>query len=213
MKTKSLALSYLLSALFGLSIYGQIEDETIYGDDYTLGGDVAIKKKTIEVEGNLTYSTFEISVSEEGDYYLSAWLMATKTKDGYIPYEVLINGELTKNKIQPLINGWQYLEYWNENSDPITVVLNKGLNTVSFRAEAPEIPEIEFIRLSKDQNKTILSNNKYINYINSIRSYIKAQEGKPKVINDTSGLEFKSGVVLDNPLGNYYHHIGVISVH
>jgi beta-glucanase (GH16 family) len=63
-------------------------------------------------------------------------------------FELLVNNERIDSKIGIEGNGWQTSRLKSEKGSLQTVNLNEGKNTISFISKKPEVPEIEFIKLS-----------------------------------------------------------------
>lgn len=198
---------FLFSALLlFICSYGQNNsDNKYFNNNKELGGDVIIKNSTVKIVDNLTYRIFEIESPEDGNFYLSAWLMAAKTDKGYLNYDLQVNNEKQKNKIRPTKSNWQTVELKNKEAKLETVKLKKGINNISFVALAPEIPEVEFIRLTKSKDKVIISDEKYKNFINSIKEEIKERANNPVIITTDRDTSNK----ISNPGGNYYYHLNV----
>ncbi|MCK4662362.1 MAG: T9SS type A sorting domain-containing protein [Bacteroidales bacterium] len=206
MKTKSLLLTIIMILILSLVGFGQdISEKKYFDNNKELGGDVIIKNSKVKIDGDYIYRIFEIESPEDGNFYLSAWLMAAKTNKGYLNYDLQVNNEKQKDKIRPTKSNWQTVELKNEELKLETIKLKKGTNNISFVALAPEIPEVEFIRLTKSKDKVIISDEKYKNFINSIKEEIKERENNPVIWTDDDSS--KNKIVLPNPEGNYYNHI------
>lgn len=162
----------------------KIVETQYFKNNPDLGGDIVINSSTKEAIGDKTYIKFEINASQTGSYNFNAWLMATKLSDGsYSSYDVLVNGSNIEGRIVPTRGDWQSIGLTKGK-----VILHAGINTVSIVGIAPEIPEIEFIRLSTSNAE--ISSEEYDNYINQL---------KEENIQDSN----KTGISMSssNPLG------------
>lgn len=85
--------------------------------------------------------------------------------DGTISsYDVRVNGIQIQTKVAPTIGNIQ--SYGLKEK----VILKAGKNTIAFIAKAPEVPEIEFIRLSPNASKAFISSEKFDNYMTTIKT-------------------------------------------
>ena len=135
-----------------------------------LGGDVAIKSSSAKVENNKVFKTFEIESLEDGVYYVDAWMMAPLTKEGYPEYAVAVNGVLTGFTFKPQTDGWQGLALTDAKKSVAAVKIKKGINEISVIGKGPEIPHVEFIKLSSNFGKTGISDSNYKKFVESIKS-------------------------------------------
>lgn len=162
-RTYTLIASVFLIVLTLPSFSQKIVETQYYENNPSLGGDVVISSSTKEVIGNKSYTRFEINAPRSGSYYLNAWLMATKLNDGtYSSYDVLVNGAKIAGRLAPTRGDWQSIGLTTGK-----VVLHAGVNTVSIVGTVPEIPEVEFIKLSA--SNTGISSAKYDNYIKGLK--------------------------------------------
>jgi hypothetical protein len=96
--------------------------------------------------------------------------MAPFTKEGYPEYKVVVNDVLTDFSFKPQVDGWHSLALTNAKKSAATVKLRKGKNTVSVIGKGPEVPSVEFIKLSSSFTKTGISDSNYKKFIESIES-------------------------------------------
>ncbi len=127
-----------------------------------------------------------------------------------LEYDLVVNNEEQTEKFKPIKRDWHNAPFIDSKSkEKKFVLLKKGLNQIIFSCDIPETPEIEFVRLSKDKLKAEISENSYNLFINQIKTDIQDRINNPIVKKDTLTSALRSGVVLSNPEGNYYHHIGI----
>jgi hypothetical protein len=214
MKTKCLLFCLILFGSIAPKVGGQLYAVKSYSNETTsLGGDAFIKESHIMIDGKNTYRVFEVEVPEEGDYHLNAWLMAAETKDGYLPYDILVNGEKSYNRILPERCNWQSIGIVDAKRRAGTVRLKKGTNTIAISAVAPEIAEVEFIRLSKDPRRARILDTNYRAFIEEIEREVQEASARgvafTSMEDSLSTVEAKSGQGLANPAGNYHHRMNV----
>ncbi|MDR2407227.1 MAG: T9SS type A sorting domain-containing protein [Bacteroidales bacterium] len=215
MKSLKLSLIFVLILLSSsLSNAQKIVETGFFKNNPELGGDVVINSSTQEVLGGRSYTTFEIEAPSAGNYYLNAWLMPAKLANGnYSRYDVLVNGVRISGKIAPDSDGWQSIGLSTGK-----VTLKQGKNTVSVVANAPEIAQVEHIRLSPQIAKAAISSLKYDNFYQEAKANsLKTANEAPASLRAAStegGTTGATGTItqgtqLSNPLGNYYHRMNV----
>jgi hypothetical protein len=185
--------------------YGQNE-KAYFEKNKKLGGDIVILKASVNTEGNNSYRVFEIEVPEDGEYYLNSWFMPSNDQSGIKSYNIIINGEESSNKLKPKKDGWQTVGFKNKTGKLEKITLKAGVNTISFKGDLPEIPDVEFIRLSKDKKNANISEDAYNGYISAIKEENKKREIHPVIVPDSVNLK---SYTLPNPEGNYLHHMDV----
>lgn len=179
-----LALSFLI--LSGIINAQKIEEKEFYKNNPQLGGEVIIESSITEVINNENYITFSVKSASEGDFYINFWLIPAKLKNNsYSNYKVLVNGIFVGNII-PQKGNWQTIGLSNNKK----IKLNSGNNTVSIVAQMPEVPAVEFVRLSKHLSGALISSMEYDNYLND------AKASANNKIRNNNGLKF-SGFSLN----------------
>lgn len=139
----------------------KIEKVNYYNNNPELGGEVIITSSTNEIIENDSYTSFEIEVESAGEYYLNFWLLPAEYEDGSLyAYEVQVNG-YNAGAIVPAKGNWQSIGLSNNGK----VNLQQGKNTISVITEAPNVVEVEFVRLSKTFSKAKISSNAYDSYL------------------------------------------------
>ena len=163
---------YLLAlSLFVIStVLAQDMEKTYFENNPTLGGDVVIKSASAKVVGGDIYKTFEIESLEDGTYYLDAWIMAPAAKEGYPDFKVAINGVLSESTFKPQTANWQSLALTDAKKSAATVRLKKGENSISVIGNGPEIPTVEFIKLSLNPINAGISDKNYKDFVEKIKA-------------------------------------------
>ncbi len=73
----------------------------------------------------------------------------------FLEYDLTVNNEKQEDKLTPEKNNWHNVAFKDGVSkEKKSIKLKMGLNQIIFSCDAPGIPEIEFIRLSKDIDKS-----------------------------------------------------------
>lgn len=123
----------------------------------------------------------------------------------FIEYSLLVNNEKLEDKLNSDKINWHNAAYKSKKNEEKRVVnLKKGLNRIAFECEAPYVPDIEFVRLSKSKEKTEISELEFNKFVEKIKKEKQDRINKPVSLKDTSDNNNKSKI-LDNPSGNYYH--------
>jgi len=160
---------FVVSFFVCFSCFAQNVEKRYFENNPTLGGDVVIKSASVKVENGEINKTFEIESLEDGTYYLDAWIMAPITKEGYPEYKLTINGVRSKFTLKPQIGGWQSLALTDAKKTLATVQLIKGINKISVIGKAPEIPNVEFVKLSSNLSRAGISDSNYKKFVESIK--------------------------------------------
>jgi hypothetical protein len=211
MKNKNCMLTLLIAFFLGFSCFAQaLIEKSFFESNTELGSDVIIKKSTIKVEGIKSFKIFEIEATDNGYYYMNAWVSGAELEKfgsgKFIEYELVVNDEIQIDKFKPAKNNWQNASYIDlKTTEKKTVKLNKGLNQIIFSCEAPMIPDIDFISLSQDKAKSEILDSRYAQFVKQIEQDMENRVEKPISIED-SLHKLKNGIVLSNPGGNYNHH-------
>ncbi len=214
MNTKcSFLVSFFAPFLSYFGISQEIIEKNYFDSNKDLGAEVILKNSTIKVIGTKVYKIFELESAENGEYYLNAWMIGTELNDfgsgKFLEYDLTVNNKDEQEKFKPAKHNWHNVSYKIDNSkEKKQIQLNKGLNQIAFSCEAPIIPQVDFIKLSKTEEKSEISENKYNIFIDEIKTQVQDRIKNPKAQNDTS-IILKRSVVLPNPAGNYYHHVGI----
>jgi len=161
---------FILSFFICLSSFAQEREKQYFENNPELGGDVVIKSSSFKAEKDEISKIFEIENLGEGAYYMDAWIMAPLTKEGYPEYKVAVNGALSEFTFKPQINDWQSLALTDAKKSATTVNLKKGINTISVIGKGPEVPNVEFIKLSSSLNRAGISDTNYKKFVESIKS-------------------------------------------
>ncbi len=215
MNTKSSILTGLLSLLITFNgISQEILEKNYFDSEKKLGGDITLKSSAIKVEGCKTYKIFEFESPDNGNYYLNIWLMGGELESfgsgKFTEYDLSVNNEKQVEKLRSEKNNWHNVGYKDDKSkEKKSVKLKKGLNQIVFSCDAPEIPTIEFIKLTKEKYKSEISENTYNQFVADIKTKVQDRVKNPQQNIDSLGYTLKSGVILSNPKGNYDHHIGI----
>lgn len=130
----------------------------------------SVSESTNTVEN---FRNFEIEVNESGNYYAQFWLQPAKYANGsYTTFKVYVNDELV-GTIKPTKGNWQSVSIDKKS----TLKLNSGTNVISIATNAPEFPDVESVRLSKDAGVAAFSSKAYDSYLESATK----SKGIPKI--------------------------------
>lgn len=158
----------LVTSLLSYQSFSQsIVETSFFHRNPGLGGDVVIGKSVKEVKGDKLLTTFEVNSPKAGNYYLSFWMIPAKLSSGeYACYSVEVNGEMLNDMIVPEKGNWQSITL----SKNEMVALKVGSNIISIIGSPPEVPNVEYIRVSSSATKSVISSKAYDSYINEIKA-------------------------------------------
>ncbi|MDR2087280.1 MAG: T9SS type A sorting domain-containing protein, partial [Dysgonamonadaceae bacterium] len=164
-----------------------------------------------EVIGKKSYTRFELEAGVAGKYSLNCWLIPSMLSDGsYSHYDVLVNGKPV-GTITPSKGNWQSIGL----DKSAKVSLRAGTNTVSVVATAPEIANVEFVRLSTDAAKAAISSTAYDEYLARAKAKSDEELKRPIFQGDlpvsiSDSLVSSSLRATDpSPEGNYFNFTGI----
>lgn len=125
---------------------------------------VSLKSSGIYTDGCQNYMTFLVDVQQQNEYYVAAWLHSVKYENsGYGTYQFLVNDNNVGCLI-PSSEGWQSVSL--QKNEKIT--LNDGVNVISVACNAPEIPSVEFIKLSRQSKNVGIDDTRYKEYLTDV---------------------------------------------
>ena len=213
-------LLFIISVFIGsiTECFSQSVVETSYFSRHPeLGGEVVINKSVKEVKDRKAYTSFEVEVAESGTYYMNLWLLATMLKDGtFSNYNVEVNGDTINDIISPKESDWQCIGFANNT----TIFLHSGKNIISIIGNLPDVPEVEFVRLSKSSHGAQISSSVYKQYIKDLSEISKknalsnlstkdfVNDNMPNDTLQTAELR-TSSISYDPPLYDYQYALGV----
>ena len=192
--------------------YGQNleNDKYFFENNKDLGGECILKSSRLSIDGNIVSKTFEFEVPVSGNYYMSAWIMGAETKDGLQEYHVTLDDlNAIAGKIIMTKTGWQsaYLSNISDKSKSQSLYLTTGKHSISIQCEKPDVPEVEFIRLARTNELSIISDSSYRSYVDSIKQICLNRNQSLWEKRDTLNQDSKT--VLPNPLGDYLHQVDI----
>lgn len=113
------------------------------------------------INDNENSKNFTVTTYSSGNYYCNFWLIPALRNDNTLTtYNVSVNGKFV-GFIHPTKEGWQSINIDNTPS----INLNKGKNIISVSTEGHEIPSIEQVRISKDEDNASIDATSYRNYL------------------------------------------------
>ncbi len=182
----------LLSVLCGMSltfvngnVSAQNETNTVLASNNVL----SVKGVSLTANDVENFKNFEIEANETGSYNAQFWVLPAKYGDGsFTKFNVYVNNVFA-GMITPQKDNWQSLPLDGGKA----LRLNKGNNIVSISTNAPETPNVESIRISKNANAAAFSSTEYDNYLSKAMS--------PNVngvasLSDTEPAAIENGMII-----------------
>lgn len=151
-------MSLILMAIFSMSA---IAHDISVSNDKTEEV-FSIKNISVATDGVFNFKNFEVEVPQAGLYYAELWLQPARYADGlYTTFWVYVN-DVFVGKITPTFGNWQSTRI----TDNETLTLNEGRNTISIAAKAPEVPDVETIKLALTDSDASISSEAFETYLN-----------------------------------------------
>ncbi|MBN1578728.1 MAG: hypothetical protein JW913_19345 [Chitinispirillaceae bacterium] len=98
---------------------------------------------------------FRISVTETGEYYLSAWAQGLPGTSWNV---ILDESNSNVGYLELMKNGWQVGIIGTPGSKliPKAIRLSSGIHTIKFRDDGPGIPDVELLKFGKDEEDALI---------------------------------------------------------
>ena len=151
-------------------------------------------------DGRYNFRYFEVETSEGGEYYTEFWLLPARLSDkSYSAFNVYVNDSYVGD-IKPSAGNWQASHVNGHEA----LNLSKGKNVITVVTPAPQVPEVESIKVAKNYSDAKFSSEAYENYLDKAKagiSYDIPEANEPAIYHsDAIGVEKE--VLPDIPL-NY----------
>lgn len=149
------------------------EGSGFFDKNKLIGGDVTIIDASIEGDGNLSYKIFDIDAPAGGVYFFNAWGNSpelTQGKGKFLQYEVTVNNETLTKKFDFSKSGWHNAAYVDNLKKKTSITLKEGRNRIVFSCNAPIVPAIDFIRLTKNEQNSEIADYAYADYLRNVQS-------------------------------------------
>lgn len=177
------------------------------GKFYTKGVDGKNAKSTKSGTNEMLLTrTYTINVNEGGEYRFAAHILPVRLpsslrKDSELQnVSVYVNGEY-RGDLNITKPNWELVQIKGNKS----VLLQSGINTITFESEAPFYPDIDGMRISKNMQNLLVENKLYDDYIRYLRQNVQSREVATRSA-FTNQSDWKvSPVVKETPGCNYKH--------
>ena len=150
-------------------------DKYFFENNKELSGECILKNSRVSIDGNIISKIFEFEVPVSGNYYISAWIMGAETKDGLQEYHVTLDDLNTiAGKMIMTKTGWQSANLSNmaDKSKNQSLYLTEGKHSISIQCEKPDVPEVEFVKFSRNEELSVISDLRYRSYLDSIKQIL-----------------------------------------
>ncbi len=112
-------------------------------------------------DGVFNYKSFQLEADAAGEYYAGFWILPARHADKSLTtFTVFVNGN-SIGTITPTEGNWQYATL----DDDATIGLAVGNNIISIATTAPEIPEVECVRVADNREDAVISSEEYDNFL------------------------------------------------
>lgn len=146
---------------------------------------------TAATDGNYNFKSFEVEASEAGAYYTEFWLLPSKYADSsYSTFLIYLNDSYV-GSINPTVGNWQSARV----NDHETFNLTEGKNVITIATLAPEFPEVETLRIAKNDEEATFASEPYEAFIEDaaagVTYYIPEDDGMSAYASDATGVGLK----------------------
>lgn len=143
---------------------------------------------TAATDGNYNFKSFEVEASEAGAYYTEFWLLPSKYADNsYSTFLIYLNDSYV-GSINPTVGNWQSARV----NDHETFNLKEGKNVITIATLAPEFPEVETLRIAKNDEEATFASEPYEAFIENaaagVTYYIPEDDGMSAYASDATGV-------------------------
>ncbi|MBN1396608.1 MAG: hypothetical protein JXA06_01120 [Bacteroidetes bacterium] len=186
-----------------------LKEKFFNSGDQKLGGECVLISSMLSVEGEISMKTFEIELPIDGEYFLSAWVMNTSIIKKNNGLKLYIDEQKTHaGNLNPQKEGWQSSKLLtNGNSKTAKLSLGAGKHFLTFYSSIPEVPPVDFIKLTKEESNVEFSDERWMNYFEAAKKKLLVPEDFD-LINDS--LKNQNLMrVLPNPRGTYDHQVDI----
>ena len=122
-----------------------------------------IKGISESTNGVYNFKNFEVETPDDGSYYVNFWLLPAKyADDNYTSFYVYVNNVFA-GTINPSFGNWQSAGM--DSNDALD--LQKGLNVISIATKAPESPDVETIKVAKNNTDVVFQSDAYNEYLDA----------------------------------------------
>ncbi len=182
--------------------YGQ--DKSVYDSELLDLGDGKIISSTLNDSEDYVIQEFIVEVERAGKYYLAAWVNGGMDLNGEkLTYSVLVNSEKEEHIIRAEKGHPHAVDFGEQMFDLVS-----GVNRIYFKTRKPFCPNVEFIKVSQDEQNREISSEKYDNYIDEISNQqLPDNYAEIKEVSLTEELSNAGLKSAPNPQCNYEYEM------
>ncbi len=147
----------MLAAAGTQTVCAQESVEVVTSETNTL----PIKGAYESTNGIYNFKTFEVEAADAGDHYAEFWLRPAKhANDQYTSFYVYVNRAYV-GEITPTTGNWQSARI--EGIEAFSLM--EGSNVITIATRAPEFPDVETIRVARNETDAELSSDAFDAYL------------------------------------------------
>lgn len=144
---------------------------------------------SMSTNGNYNFKSFQVDADREGEYFAEFWLQSAKyANNKYSQYIVYVNDKYV-GYISSNDGNWHSARICGNEK----VKLNKGANSITIAALAPEFPEAEAVNVALNSEDASFSSTSYDSYLNDATVSKSRKAIMNNMATDSDGLS-ESGV-------------------
>ena len=151
---------YITLSIMLITLFAQIAKAQVSTDSGT-SEFLKVESVSESTDGTYNFKSFEVEASEAGAYYTEFWLLPSKYADNsYSTFLIYLNDSYV-GSINPTVGNWQSARV----NDHETFNLTEGKNVITIATLAPEFPEVETLRIAKNDEEATFASEPYEAFI------------------------------------------------
>lgn len=181
---------YITLSIMLITLFAQIAKAQVSTDSGT-SEFLKVESVSESTDGTYNFKSFEVEASEAGAYYTEFWLLPSKYADNsYSTFLIYLN-DCYVGSINPTVGNWQSARV----NDHETFNLKEGKNVITIATLAPEFPEVETLRIAKNDEEATFASEPYEAFIENaaagVTYYIPEDDGMSAYASDATGVGLK----------------------
>ena len=198
MNTKKIILLFLVFLYH--TLHAQLLIKEDFKNVFVYENSYKLISHELSKENENIIKTFEIDVLNQGEYYIYAWIFGNEKSK-----KINVNFGKSRSNSFDFENdqsNWHFAKIINKRELKENFYFDKGGNNISFTTSIPEVPQIEFIVLSKN---LLPPESLYDKYVDSLQSnpFVDAKANNfNKLLNDDPPFE-------SNPVYDYDYRMNI----
>ena len=187
-------ITYRLGVCMAMMLMANIQ--TSYAQNRETPNFFPVENLSELTDGSFNVKQFEVKAETTRDHYVRFWLRPAKHADNqYTTFYVYLNNHYA-GTITPDHGNWQ--EAYMDDSE--TLRLSKGSNTISIATLAPEMPDVESVKVAQNAAGSQFAADSYEDYLEEAvtgSTYDIPEEGISTFSSSPAGMAFYPRIPLN----------------